>query len=176
MEGITFDYGDDNKGLLQYDANNSGGHWWLKTEDFVALEKAGWVVHWYHDVKQKHEAYDVPAEPDKNDPHIWQDLDLNPKGYSSDHSHKYGTYPLPLVKATSDGTKYLGDALATSAAKRFKTAREGVEEWQRLTGADPSEEGCNCCGVPHTFEWDGDDGKHQYITSYTESRRMSYED
>lgn len=31
---------------VTYDSNNSGGHWWLKDDDWKALEKAGWVVHW----------------------------------------------------------------------------------------------------------------------------------
>lgn len=33
-------------GILEYDSNNSGGSWWLSDEDWEALEKAGWNVHW----------------------------------------------------------------------------------------------------------------------------------
>lgn len=32
---------------LEYSSNNSGGSWWLKDADWLALEKAGWVVDWY---------------------------------------------------------------------------------------------------------------------------------
>lgn len=31
---------------VEYSSNNSGGRWWLKDEDWLALEKAGWVVNW----------------------------------------------------------------------------------------------------------------------------------
>ncbi len=34
---------------IEYDSNNSGGHWWLSDEDWFNLEKAGWVVKWYKD-------------------------------------------------------------------------------------------------------------------------------
>lgn len=30
-----------------YSSNNSGGSWWLKDEDWKALEAAGWEVEWY---------------------------------------------------------------------------------------------------------------------------------
>lgn len=35
--------------LVKYNANNSGGNWWLKDEDWFALEKAGWKVDWKKD-------------------------------------------------------------------------------------------------------------------------------
>lgn len=31
---------------VEYDSNNSGGGWWLKDEDWKALEAAGWDVEW----------------------------------------------------------------------------------------------------------------------------------
>lgn len=34
---------------VEYSSNNSGGHWWLSDEDWLALEQAGWVVEWYRD-------------------------------------------------------------------------------------------------------------------------------
>lgn len=39
---------------LFYDSNNSGGSWWLKDEDWVSLEDAGWIVHWIHDIDLPH--------------------------------------------------------------------------------------------------------------------------
>lgn len=59
--------------------------------------------------------------------------------------------------------RWLG-ALAKEASKQFGEPMSGVEEWQRITGQDASDEGCNCCGTPHNFEWDGPDGTHQYMT------------
>lgn len=34
---------------VEYSSNNSGGDWWLKDEDWKALEAAGWVIHWIKD-------------------------------------------------------------------------------------------------------------------------------
>ena len=33
-------------GILIYDSNNSGGSFWLKTEDYENLENEGWNVFW----------------------------------------------------------------------------------------------------------------------------------
>lgn len=32
--------------LYTYNSNNSGGKWWLDTDDWKALEAAGWSVDW----------------------------------------------------------------------------------------------------------------------------------
>lgn len=61
-----------------------------------------------------------------------------------------------------DGDRFLG-ALATDASKRFDSKREGIEEWERLTGESAASLGCGCCGPPHTFTWIGDDGEYDYI-------------
>ena len=34
---------------VEYNSNNSGGEWWLKDEDWLALEAAGWKVDWCRD-------------------------------------------------------------------------------------------------------------------------------
>lgn len=36
---------------VEYSSNNSGGSWWLKDEDWKALESAGWEVDWYANQK-----------------------------------------------------------------------------------------------------------------------------
>lgn len=54
-----------------------------------------------------------------------------------------------FCRADKNG-RWLG-ALATSAAKQVASAREGIEEFERITGQDVSDEGCNCCGNPHNF-------------------------
>lgn len=49
--------------------------------------------------------------------------------------------------------RFLG-ALATSAKKDFYSIDEAKAEFERITGQDPEEEGCNCCGQPHNFyDW-----------------------
>lgn len=35
--------------LVEYNSNNSGGRWWLKDEDWDALEAEGWQVDWVCD-------------------------------------------------------------------------------------------------------------------------------
>lgn len=54
-------------------------------------------------------------------------------------------------KPDADG-RWLG-ALATSASKNFKNIQEALEEFERITGQNVTDEGCNCCGAPHSFEW-----------------------
>lgn len=34
---------------VTYSSNNSGGDWWLKDKDWLALEEAGWSVDWKKD-------------------------------------------------------------------------------------------------------------------------------
>jgi hypothetical protein len=34
---------------IEYRSNNSGGSWWLEDQDWLALEAAGWQVHWVKD-------------------------------------------------------------------------------------------------------------------------------
>ena len=46
-------------------------------------------------------------------------------------------------------------ALATAASKEFETFRDCIEDFEKVTGQDASDEGCNCCGPPHCFSWDG---------------------
>jgi hypothetical protein len=59
----------------------------------------------------------------------------------------------PLYKKwgtiSKDG-RFLG-ALAKYASKNFKTLKEAIEEWESVVGLDASDEGCNCCGPPHSF-------------------------
>lgn len=97
------------RGMLKYSSNNSGGRWWLTDEDWYALERQGWKVHW------------------------------------------------EKAKERSEGERFLG-ALASSAEKKFDNKLEGIKEWEKLTGEYAGSIGCNCCGEPHSFRWDRDDG------------------
>tara|TARA_Y100001951_G_scaffold105377_1_gene122746 strand:+ start:6124 stop:6477 length:354 start_codon:yes stop_codon:yes gene_type:complete len=38
-------------GYVEYDSNNSGGHWWLDDDQWRALEAAGWEVDWVAEKK-----------------------------------------------------------------------------------------------------------------------------
>lgn len=58
--------------------------------------------------------------------------------------------------------RFLG-ALASHAHKVVgsKTeASEAIEEFERLTGSNASDQGCNCCGQPHYFTLYNDDDSH----------------
>lgn len=51
----------------------------------------------------------------------------------------------------ADG-RHLG-ALAKKASKDFDSVGDAIREWEKVTGLEASDEGCNCCGAPHTFYW-----------------------
>lgn len=39
----------------------------------------------------------------------------------------------------------------TSAFKQFPSIELAIEQWALITGEDPEEQGCNCCGHPYEF-------------------------
>jgi hypothetical protein len=39
------------------------------------------------------------------------------------------------------------------AYKYFDSIKEAMVEFEKLTGQDITDEGCNCCGAPHEFTW-----------------------
>src|SRR5262249_32761003 len=118
---------------VEYQANNSGGSWWLKDADWYKLEAAGWNVDWVKD---------------------W------PKDRGFD--------------ARPDG-RGLG-CLAKEATKSFASMREAVAEFERITGQNADDEGCNCCGPPHYFHGTTEDGKYVYFESAPASYRRTYGD
>ena len=59
--------------------------------------------------------------------------------------------------------RWLG-ALAYKASKRFPNLRDGIEEWERITHMFAASLGCSCCGPPHNFTWEGDDGSRKYAS------------
>lgn len=50
--------------------------------------------------------------------------------------------------------RWLG-ALAKSASKDFDSVGAAIREFEEVTGQQASDEGCNCCGAPHSFSWEG---------------------
>jgi hypothetical protein len=105
--------------LIRYSTNNSGGRWWLKDNDWYALEKAGWKVEWIKD---------------------------EPVGMF----HKAGQ------------DRWLG-ALAKYASKEFETPGEAMREFEEVAHQTVSDEGCNCCGAPHSFSWENN-GCYNYAS------------
>jgi hypothetical protein len=65
-----------------------------------------------------------------------------------------------IGKADKDG-RWLG-ALATEATREGLSRRMAIAEWEEITGQFESEEGCPCCGNPHSFTFYDDDGKMQF--------------
>jgi len=49
------------------------------------------------------------------------------------------------------GERWLG-ALATSAKKEFLSVDCAIAEWEHITGQSAGDEGCECCGQPHSFD------------------------
>lgn len=54
--------------------------------------------------------------------------------------------------------RFLG-GLAMEATRYGVTMAHAIEEWSRITGQNPDEEGCSCCGAPHSFyeAWEKDE-------------------
>lgn len=40
---------------------------------------------------------------------------------------------------------------ATEAVRHGLDLHSAVDEWERITGQSADEDGCQCCGVPHSF-------------------------
>jgi hypothetical protein len=57
--------------------------------------------------------------------------------------------------------RWLG-ALAKGASKEFPDAETGIREWEEITGGNSAAEGCNCCGPPHSFSYEDENGEYHY--------------
>lgn len=134
---------------IEYNSNNSGGHWWLTDENWKALEQAGWIVHWAHMVNV--------LTPDDRD-YVRQENGV-PKLIHVEEApqSKYGHW----VDKGKDGVyRYMG-ALARKAYKpNCNDLRAAAAEWERATGLSATDAGCPCCGQPHNFTLYDEKGKH----------------
>jgi hypothetical protein len=45
-----------------------------------------------------------------------------------------------------------GEPLAEFAWREGLSLEEAILEWKTITGGDPNEPGCSCCGSPHEFD------------------------
>ena len=122
---------------VTYSSNNSGGSWWLRDKDWLALEAAGWTVEW-GGLAFCHSTWraQVPA--------ICQ----------PGQCHGHQRYQTGQEALQAGDTARNLDALAHEASKDCPTMADAVREWERITGEDASDEGCTCCGPPHTFSTD----------------------
>ena len=144
---------------VEYRSNNSGGDWWLKDEDWKKLEKAGWYVEWGQNFYcgSRYPSLTGERRPEKFIPCVAVNGEYKCNGHRVFESYKNMT----------KSNRWL-DALATTAHKSFKSIKDALLEFERVTGQDVMDEGCNCCGAPHSFSWDdgscsGDDcGKYLY--------------
>ena len=135
---------------IEYTSNNSGGSWWLSDDDWKNLEKAGWTIIWggeyfCHTKFSFHEKPENKPEPCKSDKKC--------PGHRCFDSWE---------EMTNDD-KWLG-ALAKSAYKDFNSIIEALKEFEKITGQNVSDEGCNCCGAPHGFHWTGKNGEYGYCS------------
>jgi hypothetical protein len=62
--------------------------------------------------------------------------------------------------ADPDG-RWLG-ALAQSASIDTDDIDAAISDWSAITGQYPDDEGCNCCGNPHSFSYRDENGKYHY--------------
>lgn len=161
-------------GWLEYDSNNSGGNFWLRDEDWKALEDAGWIVGWIVVTEKTGYSFTeryVSAESGRRYGDTWEEacrqFQVGQPRWpdSTDASSEIivaaaSTYDEAVALREEYGG-YFGE-LAVSCAKRGESAAALVEEFERITGQDASAEGCNCCGPPHSFEWHDDDGTKSY--------------
>ena len=99
---------------VTYSSNNSGGNWWLKDEDWIALERAGWQVEW------------------------------GKTGFDSSECKN---------AQEAEKHRFIG-ALATQASKEFSSFKDALLEFESITGQSVTDEGCHCCGAPHSFSTD----------------------
>jgi len=118
--------------MIKYHSNNSGGSWWLNDKDWKRLEKAGWKVVW------------------ANEEFVYEngEFTFDKKGFPVTKKSKS---PRFAKKDKKGDWRWLG-ALAKRAFKDFPSLKEAMEEFEKITGQDVTDEGCNCCGPPHSFE------------------------
>jgi hypothetical protein len=72
------------------------------------------------------------------------------------------------------GERFLG-ALAMRASKDFADPREAIAEFERITGQDASDEGCNCCGPPHSFSYKDADGGYHYASARVTATAIDFD-
>lgn len=67
----------------------------------------------------------------------------------------------PLMRPGED--RWLG-ALAWSATREGLTLSDAIAEWERVTSQCSADLGCGCCGPPHGFDFEGDNGERVHYS------------
>jgi len=135
---------------IEYNSNNSGGSWWLTDEDWWKLENAGWNVKW-----ASHEKPSKDCEYCKGTGKFLK----TEQGICS--SYPKGTRCFYCLY--SENGRYLG-ALAKSATLKCNSITEALQSFEKVTGQSVTDEGCNCCGSPHSFDWNDEKGEYNYCS------------
>ncbi len=139
---------------IEYSSNNSGGGWWLKDEDWKNLEAAGWIVEWgkkwFHldDGRFSGLSSLFGRRPD----YVSDECDNRSEGGGCCGHRLFRSYEEAI--AGGEEARWLG-GLAREAFVDRDSAEEAIREFERITGQDASDEGCNCCGAPHAFKFEG---------------------
>jgi hypothetical protein len=142
---------------VEYDSNNSGGRWWLKDDDWKALEKAGWIVEWGYLTP----AYTKSGGYERTEGGI-------PKLLHVEKAPKTKFAGLINSKDKNGEYRWLGALARTAYKPNCSDIREAAAEWERITGQSATDAGCPCCGQPHSFTAYDDAGK--WLTSGPEAR------
>lgn len=67
------------------------------------------------------------------------------------------------AREKKDG-RWMG-ALAVYAEYPTSSLKEAIESWEAATGKDATALGCSCCGTPHNFTLQNDEG--EYVDSWS---------
>jgi len=135
---------------VEYSTNNSGGSWWLKDRHWKALSDAGWNVQWGG---RKFFCGSKYSSIDSRPAYLTVECGGECHGHAP-----YLTYDEAAL-----GKRYMG-AVATEASKTFPNARSAIDGFEQLTGMNAADEGCNCCGPPHSFTFTTPDGNSEYAS------------
>ena len=127
---------------VKYTSNNSGGGWWLNDQNWIDLERSGWLVVWG-------EITFCCKEPRARTAFFTAPKRLCAGTLALGQCYGHATYQ-SYEEIVMHGSRYLG-ALATVAYYRCFDLDEGIVAWRAVTGQYPDAEGCTCCGEPHLF-------------------------
>ena len=72
-----------------------------------------------------------------------------------------------VYRDSGDADRWLG-ALATAAHKNFYSEEEAIADFERVTGQSFYEDGCSCCGAPHSIYISGDVTPLEQLASITD--------
>lgn len=134
---------------VTYDSNNSGGGWWLKDKDWEKLEKAGWTVNW-GGTYFCHSKYGSIANVRKPTYESFRECATAEEC----HGHRALETYEEASKLPKD-RRWLG-CIARGATIECQSLGEAIRIWENATGMDASDNGCNCCGPPHSFSGDNE--------------------